>query len=215
MEPPALVADVGIRWSRISAGHDFACATAQDGGLWCWGHNNAHQVGLGASAPDRVETPGQVMPGTQWSAVATGRAHACAIRRDGSLYCWGSNSSGQVGDGGSSDPVADIAPVGGSDRFRAVSAREDHTCAVRDDGTLFCWGAGGSGQLGLGGTDDGNVPTALDVGATRFVGVATGVDHTCAVADDSTTWCWGDNSDGELGLGESDRTARLVPTRLP
>lgn len=131
--------------------------------------------------------------------VATGRSHSCAIRA-GVLACWGSNASGQLGLG---DQVQRLtaAVVDPSSSWIAVGCGSAHTCAVKANGSLWCWGQGASGQLGgggVGGASDRLVPTVVTLpGPARSV--ASKFESTCAVLVDGSLWCWGSNSEGQLG----------------
>src|SRR5262249_52066144 len=81
----------------------------------------------------------------------------------------------------------------------ALTAGERHSCALRSDGTAWCWGRNRSGELGDGTTEDRTAPVQVAAGATRFSAIAAGIDHTCAVAQDGTVWCWGSNASGQRG----------------
>jgi len=122
------------------------CAVKVDGSLWCWGDNDAGQLGLGDTS--RRNTPQMVAGITDVVSVSSGGAHTCAIKVDGSLWCWGNNEYGQLGLGysGGSTNTPHFVTSGVS----SVSLGYEHTCAVKTDGSLWCWGHNGYGQLGLG-----------------------------------------------------------------
>jgi len=186
-------------WQQIDGGEQHMCGTRTDGTLWCWGSNASGQLG-DASSTDRTN-PVQVSAGvTTWKQVSSGTSHSCAVRTTGTLWCWGSNASSQLGTGGGS--VTSATQVGVATTWRSVSAGRAHTCAVRTDGTLWCWGLNASGQLGMGDTTTRTTPTQIGA-LTTWSMVATGDDHTCATRTDSTMWCWGANSFGELGIGST------------
>lgn len=182
----------------VSAGGAHTCAVRQDGTLWCWGRSLDGQVGVGDlgsafSEPQRVGTA------TDWAAVAAGGAHTCAVRADGTLWCWGDNLEGQLGLGtlGEGTDGGEPARVEGS--WRSVVTGDGHTCAIDTDGALHCWGANRWGELGIGTMDPTPVPSR--VGTEAWTVVAAGADHTCALRHDGTPWCWGRNTDYQLGLG--------------
>lgn len=127
--------------------------------------------------------------------------HQCAIKNDGSMYCWGANSQGQLGDN-TSGPNKSTPVLVTSLSSGAVSATTggSHTCAIKTDDTLWCWGLGSSGQLGLGSTSTKIVPFQV---AGSFKKVAAGNTFTCAIKTDDTLWCWGSNSYRELGDGSA------------
>lgn len=180
----------------LTMGELHGCAITTEGELYCWGRNDAGQRGhMGMEAP-----PEQVEPGMRFAAVEAGVSHTCAISLDGTLVCWGDNSSGQLG---RAMPTQSDAPlrveVDGDDRFSVVSAAERHTCAIRNDGALFCWGAASS-ALGLG-TGLNPVVSPTRVGdRADWTSVAAGYNHTCAAAATGELLCWGSAGRGQTGL---------------
>jgi alpha-tubulin suppressor-like RCC1 family protein len=164
-------------------------------------------------------------------AIASGGRESCAILSDDALKCWGAGSDGQLGQphlfsAGTTPEQLVALPVinlGTGRQAKSVDLNVDHVCAVLDNGTLKCWGYGGSGQLGLGSTDskglnDGDMGDALPpvyLGGRLAHQVATGGNHTCAILDDGTVKCWGYNGEGELGLGDTrargDSGGELAP----
>jgi alpha-tubulin suppressor-like RCC1 family protein len=152
--------------------------------------------------------PGQLSDPRLFILVSAGQAHTCGVSADGTLFCWGSNSYGQLGDGTYDNRLGPTA-VPGVSRFMVVSAGWGHTCALASDGTAYCWGRNDGGQLGDGtdATRSTSTPVAADL---QFTAVSAGFSHTCAVASDGTAYCWGDNGYGQLGDGTED--ARYSPT---
>jgi hypothetical protein len=140
------------------------------------------------------------------SAIALGDGHGCAlVRVGGGVVCWGKNDHGQLGNGGGGDAAAAVAvvddhgvPIAG---VTALAAGAAHTCALRGDHTVVCWGDDGSGQLGRGAALPGPSVNALPapVGLTSIVAIAAGARHTCAALTDGAVWCWGANEAAELG----------------
>jgi len=190
----------------ISSGQNHSCAVTALGSAKCWGSNNDGQLGDGTKEDRLFPTPvwGLVVDTV---AVYAGSLHTCAITMGGKPWCWGSNGNGAIGDGSTYDHTIPVAVVGlASDVVQmAVSKGEVrvHTCAVDRSGRATCWGFGGDGELGDGGTGNQLVPTevvGLSVGA---IGVSAGSYHTCAVVDDGTAMCWGRNQWGEIGDGLS------------
>jgi hypothetical protein len=130
------------------------------------------------------------------------------VKTDGTLWCWGNNEYGQLGDGtnvGKNVPVQ----VSGTN-WVSVSAGGEHTCGIKTDGTLWCWGRNNYGQLGDGTNVGKNAP--VQVSGTNWVSVSAGKDHTCGVKTDGTIWCWGRNNYGQLGDGSLLFLGRNVPT---
>jgi len=138
----------------------------------------------------------------------------CGLIPDGSAYCWGFGSNGETGNaaGGSSVPVA----VQGGLTFATVSTYGPHTCALTPAGDAYCWGSGSLGALGDGNTN-GHLSFApvLVSGGLKFKAISVGLNFACALVADGTAYCWGDNRQGQLGLGAADSTPRGTPTAMP
>jgi alpha-tubulin suppressor-like RCC1 family protein len=208
------------------------CALLGNGTVKCWGENADGQLGVGdtVNRGGSPEDMGDDLPAVKLGsacpvrAIATGFAHACALCRGGGVKCWGRNVHGQLGlnnvqsRGGEKGQMGDHLPfvnLGTRERAIAIAAGSDHTCALLQDGGVKCWGFNHSGQLGLGHTITwGNAPGEMgdnlprvDLGdGARAIAITAGGAHTCALLQDHTVKCWGDNHHGELGLG--DREAR-------
>jgi alpha-tubulin suppressor-like RCC1 family protein len=217
----------GRRATAVTAGGVHACALLDDGTVRCWGYNGNGQLGLGHRNGIGDDEPADSAPtvrlGQRAVAVAAGSYHTCALLDDGSVRCWGNNLSGQLGIGttntiGDDEPALDGRPVQLAGRVVAIAAGANHTCAIRDRGSLHCWGANGYGQLGIGsqtnvGDDEPVTSNGIDLGLGRTaVAVTAGHTHTCALLDDGTLRCWGLGSSGELGSGN---TSRIGDDELP
>src|SRR5689334_3998245 len=139
-----------VHWKRLSAGWNHACALLDDGTVQCWGDNIWGQLGDGTFttriAPVAVSNLNSVV------SIAVGRQHSCAILgSQGTVRCWGRNDGGQLGNGTSSQSINQPVFVTGLANVVALTAGDLHTCAVRVDGTVWCWGDNLEGQLGNGG----------------------------------------------------------------
>ena len=202
--------------ASVSAGSYHTCATKTDGTLWCWGSNGAGQLGIGltlttntSSHPDKNVPTQLYIAGV--ASVSAGNGHTCATKTDGTLWCWGWNSDGELGIGNTTGKFVPtqlyIAGVA------SVSTGNGHTCATRTDGTLWCWGLNSDGVLGIGNTTGKFVPTKVNIAGVASV--SAGTYHTCAKKTDGTLWCWGNNDYGELGIGtQGVTTNKNVPTQL-
>ena len=204
-------------WSSVSAGNLFTSAIKTDGTLWAWGANSNGQLGDGTNGSGtNKNTPVQVGTANDWASVSAGNIFTSAIKTDGTLWAWGANSNGQLGDGtnGSSTNKNTPVQVGTANDWSSVSAGGFHTIAVKTDGTLWAWGANSNGQLGDGTNGSGtNKNTPVQVGtANDWASVSVGGNHTIAVKTDGTLWAWGYNYDGQLGDGTN--TARNIPTKI-
>jgi alpha-tubulin suppressor-like RCC1 family protein len=248
---------------QLRAGGSHACVVRQsNGAVDCWGAGNDGQLGNGTalsrSTPTRVGTPDVVLGKAR--DVALGTRHSCALLTDETVWCWGSDDAGQMGDGGGASrfaptPVDGLIHVvaivaggaftcaldGGGDvrcwgrntdgelgtdfeptsrptvplptKAVALTARDRHACARLDDGRLFCWGSNEQGELGNGFRSSRQSPgPAMFPAGHTIAAIAAGTAHTCALAD-GAVWCWGSNQVGELGDGTD--TSHLLPTIVP
>jgi alpha-tubulin suppressor-like RCC1 family protein len=193
----------------VAAGAAHTCVVTVDLTVSCWGANDVGQLGIGATGPSDP-TPQEVPGLTDVVGISANENNTCALREDGTAWCWGSDTHGQLGDGGgaSGTPVATPAAVtmtGISGGFAQVSVGRRHVCALQAveaaTAPAYCWGEDADGQLG-------NAASAADfsrpgrvAGTARYVSVSAGGDSTCAVAGTGRPYCWGANPDGQLGTG--------------
>ncbi len=146
------------------------------------------------------------------SPIATGLAHSCAIKRDGSVWCWGSNAYGQLGNGKTRDSHAAVQVLG-LKGAAGISLGVDHSCARKEDGGVWCWGSNWASQLGDGKTKSRHSPIPVQVATlVDVVALSAGSSYTCAIKEDRSTWCWGYNQWGQLGDGTT--TTRPTPVRV-
>lgn len=192
------------RFKDISAGQGHACGIDEHDVLWCWGRNTAHQLGT-ASTAQQHRSPVKVLEGV--SAVVAGAFGSCALRA-ATLLCWGETTIDEQG-----QAITATTPVKmelGGKPVRQVDQQWFHLCAVTTDDTLFCWGRGIEGQLGLGALDPQQTPQEVTRGVEA---VATGFFFTCLRRTDGVVACMGENDQGQLGLGDTLR--RSSPTPQP
>ncbi|TXD32340.1 hypothetical protein FRC96_17920 [Lujinxingia vulgaris] len=143
-----------------------------------------------------------------WTQVATGAAHSCGILDDGTLWCWGNNGSGRLGDGTTTQRNQPTR-VAGDGVWTQVSAGGQHTCGIKEDESLWCWGRNNEKQIDPTSGSSINYASPHQLGSdTDWVSVAAGAEHTCALTGANTLFCWGENSDQQLGTGTpvDDRT---------
>lgn len=186
----------------LSVGKEYACAIVTGGAVKCWGANDRGQLGDGTNEDSNVPVDVKAMPHPAVS-IAAGTSHACALLDDASIYCWGSNDRGELGDGTLTDQNAPVAVKSVPANVVVIAAGYSHSCARTTAGAVHCWGSNGSGQLGDGSGNDSDVPVQVST-----IGDATAVDlgsfHSCAVVTGAgTVMCWGLNSSGQLGDGTS------------
>ncbi len=212
----------GVR--QLAAGSFHTCALQTDTGAACWGSNSSGQAGDGTTATARhpvpvvgIEGEGELRGVEQLSA---GGGHTCALTTDGEVVCWGTNRSGQLGDGTTevrTMPVVVQAVDGGGPLGDAeeVSAGGNHACARLGSSRIVCWGNNERGQLGDWSTTDRPLPVAVPVQLTAVRQGEAGGAHTCALLTDGRVGCWGSNSTGQLGTGTTDGVGTLVMVTAP
>jgi alpha-tubulin suppressor-like RCC1 family protein len=197
----------------IAAGRNHTCAVRANSTVACWGNNDSGQIGDGTIGANRL-SPFTIPNLTGIVAIAAGEAHTCAlVAALGRVLCWGLNSSGQLGDGTTSSRPTPVAVVGLTNAVAIAAGGalgSSHTCALLADGTVRCWGANGSGQLGTGNTVPSSIPVVVR-GLTNAVSIALGETHTCAVVAVGVPFCWGFNGRGQLGTSPPLAT-QLTPT---
>ncbi|MDO7854505.1 RCC1 domain-containing protein, partial [Hymenobacter convexus] len=187
-------------WASVSAGSVHSLAVRTDGTLWAWGNNASGQLGTGGGNGNNP-TPTQVGAATSWASVSAGANHSLAVRTDGTLWAWGNNASGQLGNNAIGGSSATPVQVGADTNWASVSAGSNHSLAVGTDGALWAWGSNSNGQLGNG-TVGASYSIRRQVGtATNWASVSAGNAHTLAVRTDGTLWAWGTNASGQLGTG--------------
>lgn len=195
--------------TKVAAGSATACAI-HDGLVSCWGDNLRGQIGNGKLVEEPNPVPSGV-PGIEGAIdIAVGDTHACAVRADGNVLCWGDTSDGKLGDNSVAAITIARNPVIGLSRAKAIAVGDRHSCALKSDGFVFCWGDDSAGQLGNGA--GGSSPTAVQVpGISNVVQIAAAGMTTCAVRADGTAFCWGDNTGGQLGNGSRTNAASPTP----
>lgn len=201
-----------IRFSRIESGTEHTCALSDLGAAYCWGHSGRGQVGDDRGGGRRLE-PVRVATEERFTSLAAGSLHTCALTADGAGYCWGSNGSGEVGDGTATLRTTPVR-VWTDEELVAIVAGSSHSCALTAAGSVLCWGGAYYGQLGYGGHQNRPIPIAVEHN-TPLTSVTAGADHTCGIAEDGVTLCWGRNGNGELGTGTTEGSPRPMPVLLP
>jgi alpha-tubulin suppressor-like RCC1 family protein len=198
-------------WCQVAAGCAHTAAVRTNGTLWAWGYGFRGRLGDNTTT-DR-SSPVSVIGGfTDWCQVSAGQTHTAAVRTNGTLWAWGYNANGRLGDGTTTDRSSPVSVIGGFTDWCQVSAGGSHTAAVRTNGTLWAWGYNGSGRLGDGTTTSKTSPVSVIGGFTDWCQVSAGSGHTAALRTNGTLWAWGFNGCGRLGDGTI--TARSSPVSV-
>ena len=186
----------------------------REGNLWTWGFGNYGRLG-NAVVTDTSTPVTTFAGGTNWKQISGGTFLTTAIKTDGTLWVWCSAGDGRLGNavttGNISTPVTTFA---GGNNWKEVSSGNQHTSAIKTDGTLWIWGAGSSGRLGNAVTT-GNISTPVTTfaGGTNWKQVSSGSgSHTAAIKTDGTLWTWGYNTNGQLGTNDSTNRSTPVTT---
>ena len=192
----------GINWKSVSCGSSHKAAIKTDGTLWCWGSNSTLNT-MGAlgdnTISDRSSPVQTVTFGTNWKQVSCGFFYTVAIKTDGTLWGWGYNTYGNLGDNTSTRRSSPVQTVTFGTNWKQVSGGYRHTAAIKTDGTLWTWGRNSYGQLGDNTINFRSSPVQTIAGGTNWKQVACGQYHIAAVKTDGTLWNWGRNNAGQLG----------------
>ncbi len=211
MEPPRPVLNL-TGAVAISAGGQQTCALMKDHTVQCWGDNMFGELGTGAmGSPSPVPVP---VPGlTDVVQVSSGGFGVCALRGDSTVWCWGGNGYGELGNGAITKGSATPAPVKGLSGVASISAGEQCACAALSNGTGVCWGYDDLGQLGDGTMTTTATPVPI-AKLTSIKAIAAGNDHSCAQLTDGTFACWGNNQHGQLGDGTTTSSLTAVTVKM-
>lgn len=199
----------------VTAGFNYGLALKSDGTVWAWGANSQGLLGEGAPPNYSTAQPVQVVGLADIVAISGGDLHAVAIKSDGTVWTWGSNTFGQLGYGTASIGNPTPRQVEGLSRVAAVAAYATYSLALQTDGTVWTWGSNSLGQLGNGSTTPSTVPTRVD-GLSNVTRIAYGWSnstHSVVMRGDGTVWAWGANAGGQIGDGTTTQALRPVQVK--
>jgi len=205
----------GSNWKQVSNGNAHTAAIKTDGTLWTWGSGVFGRLG-NADTTNRSTPVTTFAGGTNWKQVSCGNEHNAAIKTDGTLWTWGRNTNFKLGTGDTTNRSTPVTTFAGGTNWKQVSVGNEHTAAIKTDGTLWIWGWGNSGRLGNADTTNRSTPVTTFAGGTNWKQVScsfsTGGNLTAAIKTDGTLWTWGGGSFGQLGNASTTDTSTPVTT---
>jgi alpha-tubulin suppressor-like RCC1 family protein len=211
---PTQVVGLTSGFVDVVGGFGNVCARKTDGSVLCWGANEDGEIGNGAAtqAESTPKAPTALAPGNTWLAV--GYQTLCAVGQGGAAQCWGQGDDGIVGDGTttSGDVTTPAYVYGLTTGVQKVVVGLDHACAIKTGGALVCWGYNHHGQLGDGTTNDSAKPVNVLGLSSGVTAVGLGRYHTCALLQTGKVKCWGENVEGQLGIGGTSTADVPTPT---
>jgi alpha-tubulin suppressor-like RCC1 family protein len=211
LDSPVQTISFGTNWSYVEGGGNYCAAIKTDGTLWTWGQNTSGQLGdnttIHRSSP--VQT---IAGGNNWSSVSCGTQHTAAIKNDGTLWMWGQNSFGELGDNTITIKSSPVQTVAFGTNWNSVSCGNGFTAAIKKDGTLWMWGSNGQGRIGDNTTTNRSSPIQTIAFGTNWSSVSCVGQFVGAIKTDGTLWCWGYNIYGQLGDNTSVSRSSPVQT---
>jgi alpha-tubulin suppressor-like RCC1 family protein len=207
---PVQTITFGTNWKQVSCGYQTA-AIKTDGTLWCWGRNIYGQLGDN-TITDKSSPVQTIAFGTNWKQVAAGNQYTAAIKTDGTLWTWGYNLYGQLGDNTVTNRSSPVQTIAFGTNWKQVSAGNGNFAAIKNDGTLWTWGYNLYGQLGDNSIVKKSSPVQTVAGGTNWKQVSCGQSHTAAIKTDGTLWIWGANTTYG-NLGDNTTVSRSSPVQ--
>lgn len=210
---PVQTVSGGTNWRSVvvSAGsnQNLTAAIKTDGSLWLWGTGSIGILGNNSTA-SRSSPVQTISGGNNWRSVSLGANHSAAIKTDGSLWLWGINNNGNMGDNSLIWHSSPVQTISGGTNWRSVSLGTSHSAAIKTDGSLWLWGLGTAGQLGNDDVTSRSSPVQTISGGTNWRSVSLG-SHNAAIKTDGSLWLWGTGAAGSLG--NDDVTSRSSPVQ--
>ena len=204
--------------SKLSVGGAYqVCAISTAGAAYCWGADTWGQLGNGVPLEDsNLPVPVTGLGAGTTADIAGGGLFTCALTAGGGVKCWGYNGDGELGNNSPTNSPVPVNVNGLSSGVSAIAAGNYHACALMaTDGSVKCWGNNGYGQIGDGTIDVNRLVPVPVVGLSApAIAISAGGDHTCALLNDGRMQCWGDNYEGQLGIGDNDPDSALTPVTV-
>jgi alpha-tubulin suppressor-like RCC1 family protein len=216
---PTILENIGGTIKEISNGNDFSCAIYSDDKIKCWGVGTAGKLGNNDTNNNSSNIPVVVagLPAGVPKQIVSGNGHSCALY-ESSIYCWGWNGAGQLGNGSNADSnkAVQVSNINPNNKPIQITAGNNFTCALFENKTAQCWGFNADGALGDGSLDNSNRPKIVGAPLQGIKQLSSGSFHTCALLDNNTVNCWGWNGENQLGIGSNlslkNSSPRVVPT---
>ena len=212
---PVQTVAAGNTWKKIGLGQDTSAAIKTDGTLWLWGRNLYGTIGNNTSSNNYSSPVQTVAGGTNWKDVCITGDTTVAIKTDGTLWTWGYNAQGQLGNNNTTNCSSPVQTIAAGTNWKAVGcgygAGGSTICATKTDGTLWLWGSNSYGQIGDNTTTARSSPVQTVAGGTNWKQAWTSSYFSCGIKTDGTLWVWGWNGQG--GLGVNDTTSRSSPVQ--
>ena len=203
------ISTTSVVYLSVLAGRDHTCGVTDTNHIRCWGDNEYGQLGNGALGGTQYNQ-GLVDSMEQFTAVTGGAMHSCGLTVTGAAFCWGDNSSGQLGTGDTTARYSPTAVTGGH-QFTALAAGYLFTCGLKTSGQVWCWGNNAVGNLGNGTTTDSMVPVQVSSTATfETINIGSNGNHVCALSTAGEAYCGGANTYGQIATGRVTERARSL-----
>lgn len=201
----------GTNWYDLCCGQNHTVSIKTDGTLWLWGRNAYGQIGDNTIS-DRSSPVQTVTVAANWWKISAGFNHTVALKTDGTLWSWGRNNQGQLGDNSITNRSSPVQTVTLGNNWSQISCGYAHTVALKTDGTLWAWGIGTYGNLGDNSATTKSSPVQVVGAATNWKQISAGQTYTTAIKNDGTLWGWGSNFFGQLGTNDTSSFSSPVQT---
>ncbi|OGT41708.1 MAG: hypothetical protein A3F13_03015 [Gammaproteobacteria bacterium RIFCSPHIGHO2_12_FULL_40_19] len=207
-KPTTAVSVVTSGITTITGSFDYTCAVVNTGAK-CWGYNGLGELGDGTNTNSLTPVDVYGLTSGVIDITAGGQGQTCALLSGGNMKCWGFNTVGQLGNGTTTNSNVPVSVVGLSSNVIAITEGDFYTCALLNTGTIQCWGANESGQLGNGTTTNSLAPVTVS-GLSGVIAISGGSAHVCALLNTGAVKCWGLNTSGQLGNGTTTTSTTPV-----
>jgi alpha-tubulin suppressor-like RCC1 family protein len=195
---PVSVVGGFTNWCQASAGCAHTVAVRSSGSAWAWGNNIFGR--LGDNTQTNRSSPVSVVGGfSDWCQASAGWVHSAAVRTNGTVWAWGANTCGRLGDNTTTARTSPVSVIGGFTDWSTVSAGFNHNLAIRTQGTIWSWGTNEAGRLGDNTTTDRSSPVSVVGGLVNWCQASAGISHSAALTTNGSVWAWGCNGTGVLG----------------